>query len=299
MSIALATKFAPYTDELFKAESKISLLTNTDFDWSGAHTVKVWKISTAAMQDYARNVASDAESFPVSRFGNLADLSASTEEMVLSKDRSFIFNVDRLDTDETAQQVEAAKALAREVREVVIPEVDSYVYGKMRTGAGTKAAAAELTAENIYAKILTGSETLDDNEIPDTDRVLVVSPATYTLLKKAVGETAYNDVDAELRALGVVSMLDGMKVVKVPASRLPVNFGFMIAHPSATVAPVKLEDYGVHDDTPLSSGSIVTGRIVYDAFVLDNKAKGIYYQPVQASGSSGDSGASGASGTSN
>ena len=32
MSVELTTKFAPKTDELFKAESKISLLTNTDYD---------------------------------------------------------------------------------------------------------------------------------------------------------------------------------------------------------------------------------------------------------------------------
>lgn len=43
---------------------------------------------------------------------------------------------------------------------------------------------------------------------------------------------------------------------------------------------MKLEDYNVHTDTVLSSGSIVTGRICYDAFVLDNKAKGIYYHPI-------------------
>ncbi|MFR7846990.1 MAG: hypothetical protein ACLU8S_04735 [Coprococcus phoceensis] len=60
-------------------------------------------------------------------------------------------------------------------------------------------------------------------------------------------------------------------VVKVPAVRLPAKFGFMLAHPSATVAPVKLEDFGIHNDTPLSSGTIVTGRVCYDAFVLDNK----------------------------
>ena len=88
------------------------------------------------------------------------------------------------------------------------------------------------------------------------------------------------DVGAEMRAKGIVGVIDGMAVVKVPASRLPAKFGLMIAHPSATVAPVKLEDYGTHNDTPLSSGTIVTGRIVYDAFVLDNKKVGIYYQPI-------------------
>ena len=113
--------------------------------------------------------------------------------------------MDKLDADETQQQVEAASALARQNREVVIPEVDSYTYGVMATNAGTN-------------------------------------------------------------------------VQKVPANRLPAKFGFMVAHPSATVAPTKLEDFNVHNDTIYSSGAVVTGRICYDAFVLDNKKKGIYYQ---------------------
>ena len=282
MSIALVTKYAPYTDELFKAESKISLLTNTDFDWTGAHTVAVWKIGTVPMNDYSRNRGSDYDEESVdtlSRYGKIIDLDAQTEEMMLTKDRSFIFNVDRLDEDETAGQVAAASALARELREVVVPEVDTYAYNVMVTKAGTKATAAALTKENVYTSILAGSEALDAAEVPDTERVLVVTPAAYTLLKQS---TAFDstDVGAEMKLKGVVGILDGMAVIKVPASRLPENFGFMIAHPSATVAPVKLEDYGTHNDTPLSSGTIVTGRICYDAFVLDNKAKGIYYHPI-------------------
>lgn len=273
MSVALAKKYAPYTDELFKAESKTSLCTNTDFDWSGAHTVLVWKISTAALNDYARNV--DENDDPVlSRYGAIQDLNAQTEELLLKKDRSFIFNVDKLDTDETAGQLEASKALARELREVVVPEVDAHTYGVMCTGAGNTA-YGELDASGVYAAILAGSETLDDAEVPDTERVLIVCPAVYTLLKSAK-QFDNTDVGAELRKLGVVGILDGCAVVKVPAARLPENVGFILAHPSATVAPVKLEDYGVHEDTPLSSGAIVTGRICYDAFVLDNKADGIY-----------------------
>ena len=290
MSIALATKFAPYTDELFKAESHLSLLTNTDFDWSGAHTVKVYKISTVGLNDYARNVYAPGTSEPdyyddkISRYGKLYDLNATTEELLLSKDRSFIFNVDKLDTDETSQQFAAATALAREIREVVIPEVDKYVYGKMVSGAGTTADAASLAVDDIYAKVLAGSEALDDNEIPEAGRVLLCSTIVYSLIKQAAQFDA-TEVGAEMRSKGIVGFLDGMTVIKAPSARLPENFGFMIAHPSATVAPVKLEDYGIHTDTPLSSGSIVTGRIVYDAFVLSNKAKGIYYQPVLESDS--------------
>lgn len=36
MAIQLATKFAPYVDELFTKESRIDLLTNRDFDFDGA-----------------------------------------------------------------------------------------------------------------------------------------------------------------------------------------------------------------------------------------------------------------------
>ena len=54
----------------------------------------------------------------------------------------------------------------------------------------------------------------------------------------------------------------------------------MIAHPCATVAPTKLEQYSVHRNPPFISGSLVEGRITYDAFVLANKAKAIYYQAI-------------------
>ncbi|RGB88085.1 hypothetical protein [Faecalibacterium prausnitzii] len=278
MSVELTTKYAPQTDELFKAESKISLLTNTDFDWTGAHAIKLYKISTAPMNDYSRNRSTEpADSEGLSRYGKLLDLSATTEELLLKHDRSFIFNVDRLDEDETAGQLEAGTALARELREVVVPEVDTNVYSVMTTGAGHKPAAAALTKSNIYAAVLAASQALDDAEVPETERVLVVTPASYALLKQAV-EFDHTEIGADMRARGVVAMIDGAAVVKVPAIRLPSKFGFMLAHPSATVAPVKLEDFGIHNDTPLSSGTIVTGRVCYDAFVLDNKKTGIYYQ---------------------
>lgn len=282
MSVELAKKYAPYTDELFKAESKLSLLTNTDFDWTGAHSVSVWKVSTVAMNDYSRNRGADFNETEasLSRFGKIIDLNAQTEEMLLRKDRSFIFNIDKMDQDETADQVKAETALARQLREVTIPEVDTYVYGEMASHAGTVAAAAALTPDNIYDAIVAGTEVLDDAEVPDTERVLLVCPATYRAMKKSPDILMDCDISEDMRLKGVISMVDGMAVVKVPASRLPEGFGFMIAHPAATVAPVKLEDYGTHPDTALSSGTIVTGRIVYDAFVLENKAAAIYYHPV-------------------
>lgn len=278
MAIDLTTKFVPYTDEIFKNESKRSLLTNSDFEWTGAHSVKVYKITTSEMNDYDR--AGTGSGATGSRYGAVASLGATTEELTLKKDRSFTFAIDKLDNDETAQQLAAASALARQQREVVIPEVDKYVYGVICTGAGNKPAAMSLTAENIYTEILKASQALDDAEVPETSRVLLVTPATYLLMKQCKDITMETEMGTDMRLKGVVSNLDGASVVKVPASRLPENFGFLLAHPSATVAPVKLDEYKIHQDPPGISGSLVEGRICYDAFVLENKKKALYYQEI-------------------
>jgi hypothetical protein len=278
MSIDLVTKFQPYVDEQFKTASKTSLLTNQDFDWTGAHTVKVYKVTTSAMNDYDRAGTGSNNS----RFGSVSGLDATTEEFTLTKDRSFTFAIDKMDTDETGGQLEAAAALARQNDQVVIPEVDAYVYNVMATKAGNKPAALALTAENIYDQILLANEALDDAEVPETGRVIVVDPTVYVMLKKSAAIMLNTEIAEDMRLKGVVGMIDGATVIKVPKNRLPANFGFMVAHPVATVAPVKLEDYRTHQDPPGISGSLVEGRIVYDAFVLDNKTKAIYYQAVTA-----------------
>ena len=276
MAINLVTKFHPYVDEIFKKESKKALVTNQDFDWTGAHTVKVYKISTGSMNDYDR--AGTGSGVTGSRFGTVESLDATTEEFTLKKDRSFTFAIDKLDSDETAQQLAASTALARQQREIVIPEVDSYVYGVMAAGAGTKPKAVALTPENIYDEITKGTNTLDNAEVPDESRVIIVSPDVYRLMKKSKDIVMETDIDTNLRKQGVVSNLDGAAVIKVPAARLPKNCGFILCHPCATVAPTKLEDYRIHQDPPGISGSLVEGRVCYDAFVLDNKKMAIYYQ---------------------
>lgn len=278
MSINLTEKFLPYVDEKFSTESKKSLLTNTDFDWTGAHTVKVYKVSTGSMNDYDRQGTGSGATG--SRYGTVESLDATTEEFTLKKDRSFTFVIDKLDTDETAQQLQAASALARQQKLVVIPEVDKYTYETMCTGAGTKPKAKALTDTNIYDEIIEASKVLDNNEVPETGRVLVVTPDTYLLMKKCKDIVMETETGADMKIKGVIGNLDGMQVIKVPASRLPDNFGFMIAHPCATVAPTKLEDYKIHEDAPGISGALVEGRIVYDAFVLENKKNAIYYQEV-------------------
>ena len=272
-TVNLTTKVQPYVDEVFTTESKRELLTNKNYSWTGAHTIKVNKVNTVAMNDYDRAGTGENKS----RYGAYGSVGNEFEEMTLKKDRSFTFVIDKLDSDETQMVLSGGTALARQQREVVIPEVDAYTYGVMCDNAGTKDAETTLTSANIYEEILVGNQALDDAEAPETGRCLVVTPASYFMLKRNKDIIMETDVTAEMRLRGVIGYLDGLTVIKVPANRLPAKFGFMIAHPVATVAPVKLEDYKIHQDPPGISGQLVEGRIAYDAFVLDNKKKAIYY----------------------
>lgn len=277
MAVDLVEKYLPYVDEIFTTESKKRILTNDDFSFLGAKSIKLYKISTGAMNDYGRRGPSGAN---WSRYGSVESLDATIETFLLKKDRSFTFAIDALDSDETGDSLAAASALARQVREVVVPEVDTYVFGVMCRGAGIKPAAKALTKTNIYEEIINSNKLMDDEQVPETGRVLVVTPATYLLMKQCKDITMETDIGNEMRIRGVIANLDGLTVMKIPASRLPEKFGYMVAHPCATAAPTKLENYVVHHNPPGISGDLVEGRVVYDAFILDNKKSAICYQEI-------------------
>ncbi|MBS1338090.1 MAG: hypothetical protein HP047_02245 [Lachnospira sp.] len=271
MAIDLITQYQSLVDEKFTTESKKSLVTNNDYSWTGAHSIKVYKVTTAGMNDYARSGG-------YNRYGQVQDLDATTQELTLKKDRSFTFAIDKLDSDETGLVLQAGSALERQMREVIIPEVDQYTYGVMCDNAGIKPEALKLTEKNIYLQVIDANRALDNKEVPTEGRILVVTPDVYYLMKQCKDITMDTDIGNDMRLKGVIANLDGCTVVKIPANRLPENFGFMLCHKVATVAPMKLEEYKVHEDPPGISGSLVEGRICYDAFVLDNKKNAIYYQ---------------------
>lgn len=267
--INLAKKFSPVVDETFQSESKVSLVTNSDYDFVGARSIVIYSVGTAEMNDYGRNTEG------TSRYGTVKDLETQTQEVSMEKDRSFTFSIDRADEDETLGALNAGTALARQISEVVIPETDTYVYKKMADNAGT-VATETLDGTNTYDALATANAVQDEASVPEAGRVAVISPVAYKNLKadpKAVLDT---EVGQEMRTKGVVGEMDGALIQKVPARLLPANTNFMLAHPVATTFAVKLAEYKIHENAPGVSGSLVEGRVYYTAFVRNNKKSAIY-----------------------
>lgn len=276
MAINLVTKFSPLVDEKFTAESKTSLVTNKDYDFIGTHSIKIYSVGVAPMNDYGRNTTlGTGESEVLSRYGVIKDLATTVQEVSMEKDRSFTFVIDREDEDETLGALNAGSALARQLREVVIPEVDKYTYAKMSANAG-KTVTESITNTTAYTSINAGNEEFDEKMVPMEGRVVTCVPAFYTMLKQDKNAVLETETGQNMRIKGVVSNMDGVTIQKVPSSLLPENTNFILSHKIATTQAIKLAEYKINNDPQGISGALVEGRIYYTAFVRENKKSAIY-----------------------
>ena len=275
--INLASKYSKQVDERFHRESQAMLALSNEHQFTGVQTVKVYSIPIVPMSDYQRSGAN--------RYGNANDLTCNVQELTVKRDRAFTFIIDRGDKIQSEMVSDAGKALGRQIREVCVPEFDTYVF-KTLAAAATKHgsfANSEISKSNAYEAFLNGMEYLGNHDVPDTGRVCFCSYKFANLLKQDGAFIRYGDKSQEMLEKGVIGEVDGCKIVKVPSSRLPAGAAFLITHRIAATAPQQLSDYKIHDNPPGISGYLVEGRLIYDCFVLGEKANAIYYhgsQPV-------------------
>lgn len=267
MAIEYAAKYSGKVDERFAIASMTAQAVNNDYEFTGVDTVKVYSIPTVALNDY--------ELTGLSRYGTPTDLQNEVQTLVLTQDKAFTFVIDRKSLDDTQGAMEAGRALRRQIDEVIIPTVDKYRLQVMADGAG-KTGTGTITKTNAYTALLEGTGTLLEAGVPMTGRIAYVTPAFYAAIKQDSSFIRSGDAAQEMLIRGSVGVVDGVNIIPVPASYLPSGTNFLLTHKVATVGPVKLESYKIHDNPPGINGKLVEGRIRYDAFVLKNKAAAVY-----------------------
>lgn len=269
MAINYAVKYSPLVDEKFRLGRLTAVGTNNDYGFEGVGTVKIFSIPTVAMNDYTTSGSN--------RYGAPADLQNEIQELLLNKDRAFTFVIDKKSSDDTMGAMDAGKALARQIEEVAIPEIDKETLKVLFTDANTtKGTATAATKANAYELFLKGTESLSENKVPEGGRIAFVTPAFYNLLKLDPAFVKASEAGQDMLVKGAVGMVDGVNIVKVPTSYFPTKGQFAIVHPAAVIAPVKLTEYKIHTDAPGISGYLVEGRLRYGIFVLKQKAKAVY-----------------------
>jgi hypothetical protein len=265
MAVNLAEKYSAKVDEVIKNGAQSAPSVNNDYDFVGVKAVKVYSFDPVEMNDYVRS--------GTNRYGTPEELPDTTQEMILTQDRSFTFTIDKGNRIDTPAGVrEAGKALRRQVDLVIQPEIDKYRFTKIAENAGhVFFDTAGVTASTAYALFLKANEAIDESDIPSAGRVCNCSPQFLNLIKQDNSFIKSGDLSQNMLVKGQVGEIDGVAIIKVATSRLPAGCLFEITHAAATVAPVKLEEYKIHEDPPGISGQLAEGRVYYDAFVLNKK----------------------------
>jgi hypothetical protein len=289
-SIALAQKFQPILDEVYKKESltaSMDALTKP-VDFAGANVVQVFKTSMVGLGTYSRATGYAA-----------GDVTGAWETLTLATDRGRAFSIDAMDDEETLGM--AFGTLAGEfIRTMVAPEIDAYRFSKYASWSGISevASPADLTtAAAVLAAFDVGMAQMDADEVPGEGRKLFIATPKYHLLKAAVSRTLQNENSFNR----VLKMLDDVEVIPVPQTRfykgITLDAGasasaggfsktsstgrdinFMIIHPTAVLQVnkhAKLKLFSP-DENQTADAWLAQYRQYHDAFVLENHVDGIY-----------------------
>lgn len=271
MAQNLAAKYSDKVDERYKLKSLTDSAVNQDYDWAGVNTVNIYNVAVPSMNNYSRSGNT--------RYGSATDLGTTLTSYTLSRDRSFTFVIDRGDWSESMYVTEAGKALARTIDEVVVPEIDQYRLSVMNLSAhSTKNHTTDLSAtstSNAYSNFLDAQRILSNNKVPLSGRVCFITPVYYNSIKRDSSFSKNADLAYQDLKNGQIGEVDGVPLIMVPASYMPFDTDLILVHPSAVTAPLKLEDYKIHDNPPGINGYLAEGRIIYDAFVLTAKTGAI------------------------
>lgn len=272
MAVTYAEKYSNLVDELFTKESITDAIVNNSYDWDGVQTIKVYGVDVPKLNDYTMS--------GINRYGTPEELGNTAKSYMLSQDKAFTFTIDKRSNLDTNGAMEAGAALSKTIRQVIIPEIDKYRLSKIVADAGTTSAVTALSKTNIYENVLKAQETLGENNVPDTDRVIFMPYNIYNLLKQDSNFVKQSDISQDMLIRGSFGLVDGLNVIPVASSLLPAGVGFVVAHRTATIGAQKLAEYRTHENPVGINGWLVEGRVYYDAFVLANKAKAIYVHKI-------------------
>lgn len=196
-------KFKAYTsmlDEVYKLASLTSVLDINDAmvqAGANANEIVIPKISMDGMADYSRSSGYVG-----------GDVTLTNETVQFNYDRGRSFTVDSMDNEETAG-VAFGRLSSEFIRTKAAPEIDAFRFATYcgLTGIGKATAATYETADTVLAAINAGVTSLDEAEVPDTERYLFITPTLYNLAMSA--DTTKSK-----------EMLDGFaQITKVPQSR--------------------------------------------------------------------------------
>ena len=242
-------------------------------DFNGKNSVTIYNVNTVAEVDYNRGELN------ASRFGALTEVGTGVQTLTLSQDKAFNAAIDRGNHEDSQMVTEAASFVKRQVREVITKNLDVYNLGILTAYAIANTqgviAGAAVAYNTIYQLIIAQNAALDELLYSSDGRTLWITPTNYNLLKRDPEFVKGCDESVKDLKKGILGEVDGLTIVKVPASYLVTKFEFMITCKNVAVAVNKFNMIRTLDNDSNIDGWLVQGRRYFDCFILGKKATGI------------------------
>ncbi len=269
MAINLASKYAAKIDERFKEKELTGYGLNTDYNWDGVDTISVYTVDTAPLNDYVKS--------GTNRYGTPEELGDTVASYKVETDKSFTYTIDEFYKKSQMGAKKAGESLARQIDEVIVPFKDKQRLKKWAETAEETAQQVTGTATktNAYSLFLDMQEKLDNALVPTEGRIFYTTPAYYKVIKQDDTFIKSGDMSQKMLIKGQVGEIDGVKMVKCPASYFPEGVAGILVYTKSTISPSKLKDYKIHNDPVGINGDLVEGRIMMDTFVLEQKKKAV------------------------
>jgi len=288
-NIALAAKFQPILDEIYKVASLTARMDSPSkpVSFAGANIVKVFKTTLVGLGTYSRTAG-----YP------LADVVGAWETLTLATERGRELFIDRMDDEETLGMA-FGTLVGEYMRTMVVPEVDAYRFSKYASWSGIEQVGtpATLTNSTVLAAIDVATAFQNSKEVPPEGRILFVSDSVQTFLDQSITRMYGNDGTISTR----VTTYNNMPVIMVPQTRfykgITLDAGasasaggfaktgstgrdinFLMVHPTALIQVAKHDNLKLFDPDSNQSadGWKVQYRLYHDAFVMTNKVDGVY-----------------------
>lgn len=199
-AITLSKNYVPLLDEVYAAAAITSVLdsdANAAKAGANANEIIIPKLSMDGLGDYSRNSGYTK-----------GDVKLEWETVKFNYDRGRKFEVDTMDNEETAE-VAFGQLAAEFIRSKVAPEADAFTFAQLAGTDGISVADGATLADGsaVMAAIKAGLDKMDDDEVPEEDRYLFITPTNLSAIK-ALDTTKSRE------------LLDSFKEIKkVPQSR--------------------------------------------------------------------------------
>ena len=265
----VAQKYEKKVDERFKLKELTGYGLNTDYNWEGVDTIKIYSIPTVPLNNYQKS--------GTSRYGIPSELEDTLQTLQVTNDKAFTYTIDEFYKRSQMGTKQAGKSLAREIDEVIVPAKDMQ---RLKVWADTAYANDQvvydtLSSSNAYTMFLGAQEKMDDKKVPRANRIFYCTPAYFKNIKLDSNFIKASDVAMNKLINGQVGEIDGVRLVMLPTSYFKTNLYGILVYTPSTISPAKLTEYKIHNNPPGINGDLIEGRVMFDTFVLDAKKDGV------------------------